>query len=614
MTGSTLPDLTDISRDDGGQTVRLSGDLGFPDGVCRVRILRDGPRRVLVPAEHGWDRWYDRATQPGTTRLGVARELAIAGIAALRRFAARPEAAPVLLVVLFALVGAMFAFRAWAGLTTLEFGDETEKYVAAQMMRRGHTLYGDIYANHGPLAYLIAWGETFLFGVRDFSRARLAVVLLAVVAIAAMMGATRMAHEDLRQGWRPRVLTGVLFAAPLSALWFVHPMHMLIYHALDGYLITIMLGLLVVPSILGRNVARWACVASGVAGMGAFLAAYPAAVPATLCVMAAAIAVGGKQGWREAWRMVRLVAAGAAIAAVPMVPWLSLHASWKGYLAYHFYLNQVVYSRMFGFGALSFLHALDLSAAPSGRAHAYAIMLGGLGLAALAAVAAWRRAWAAMLAVLPACGAVLMLNFKGSPDFPDAAQMIACLALFAAGTVALLSRIKLRSTAPLLVLVLGVIVSAELVARTSLMSPYATPRSQAFQRIIGPLPNDPLFAELRRLIPPGETLLAMPFWPVAYINAERLPASGQYYYIPLQAEYDRAPVLGASLDFCGDILRNRPRAMIILSARPGSPGDLLTYKPCFGEILNRDYVARPEFGGSEAQPTLWQRRDTLPAP
>ena len=41
------------------QAVRLPKDVAFPDGVREVRILRDGPRRVIVPVEAVWDDFFD---------------------------------------------------------------------------------------------------------------------------------------------------------------------------------------------------------------------------------------------------------------------------------------------------------------------------------------------------------------------------------------------------------------------------------------------------------------------------------------------------------------------------------------------------------------------------
>lgn len=41
------------------QAVRLPKDVAFPPGVREVRILRDGPRRIIVPAQAMWDDFFD---------------------------------------------------------------------------------------------------------------------------------------------------------------------------------------------------------------------------------------------------------------------------------------------------------------------------------------------------------------------------------------------------------------------------------------------------------------------------------------------------------------------------------------------------------------------------
>lgn len=41
------------------QAVRLPKDVAFPEGVREVRILRDGKRRVIVPASAVWDDFFD---------------------------------------------------------------------------------------------------------------------------------------------------------------------------------------------------------------------------------------------------------------------------------------------------------------------------------------------------------------------------------------------------------------------------------------------------------------------------------------------------------------------------------------------------------------------------
>ena len=41
------------------QAVRLPKDVAFPPGVREVTIVRDGPRRIIVPADSVWDDFFD---------------------------------------------------------------------------------------------------------------------------------------------------------------------------------------------------------------------------------------------------------------------------------------------------------------------------------------------------------------------------------------------------------------------------------------------------------------------------------------------------------------------------------------------------------------------------
>jgi antitoxin VapB len=43
------------------QAVRLPKDVAFPEGVRAVEVLREGKRRVIVPADSVWDDFFDRS-------------------------------------------------------------------------------------------------------------------------------------------------------------------------------------------------------------------------------------------------------------------------------------------------------------------------------------------------------------------------------------------------------------------------------------------------------------------------------------------------------------------------------------------------------------------------
>ncbi len=52
---------TTLFQSNRSQAVRLPKDVAFPEGVKDVAILRDGARRVIVPANAIWDDFFAAA-------------------------------------------------------------------------------------------------------------------------------------------------------------------------------------------------------------------------------------------------------------------------------------------------------------------------------------------------------------------------------------------------------------------------------------------------------------------------------------------------------------------------------------------------------------------------
>jgi antitoxin VapB len=50
---------TKLFRSNRSQAVRLPKDVAFPEGVKEVNVLREGARRVIVPASAVWDDFFD---------------------------------------------------------------------------------------------------------------------------------------------------------------------------------------------------------------------------------------------------------------------------------------------------------------------------------------------------------------------------------------------------------------------------------------------------------------------------------------------------------------------------------------------------------------------------
>ena len=52
---------TTLFRSNRSQAVRLPRAVAFAETVREVTILRDGPRRIIVPAEASWDDFFEAA-------------------------------------------------------------------------------------------------------------------------------------------------------------------------------------------------------------------------------------------------------------------------------------------------------------------------------------------------------------------------------------------------------------------------------------------------------------------------------------------------------------------------------------------------------------------------
>ncbi len=50
---------TTLFQTNRSQAVRFPKEVAFPEGVREVTILRDGPRRVIVPSSTVWDDFFD---------------------------------------------------------------------------------------------------------------------------------------------------------------------------------------------------------------------------------------------------------------------------------------------------------------------------------------------------------------------------------------------------------------------------------------------------------------------------------------------------------------------------------------------------------------------------
>ncbi len=72
--------------------------------------------------------------------------------------------------------------------------------------------------------------------------------------------------------------------------------------------------------------------------------------------------------------------------------------------------------------------------------------------------------------------------------------------------------------------------------------------------------------------------------------AKRLPASGQFFYLPWQADIEKEPVLGIRLDACADISKAMPKVLKLDQWRVFGLYSWDRYGQCIQQLADTHYV------------------------
>lgn len=439
------------------------------------------------------------------------------------------------------------------------FGDEGETIVAAQMMAAGDRLYTGIFNHHGPLTFYLPMAVEALTngGLRA---SRVAIAVLQWLALAAVYFSPM-----LRDGVARMVCA--LLAATVMVGYLPEAMgHTMQYHVLAGLMTLVALCQYVVPSIARVPLAPWR-IALG----SALLASLPflavTYLPLSVLLFASSLRTGTKR--------LALVGAGSAI-AVNLVG-LAATGSMAGYLVEHFYINSKLLRPFSGQPSVAAMVPM-IARALSASLLPFAVLCGAVAIGGvLARYEGTRLPWRTLLTGAALCS--VLLRGVGPHELYTLPLAYGALAL----PVVLFGLTGARHARGLLV------VAIALICLVRLADVGLTDRKRYAAK---PLPLRTEFGDLAQaMTAPGERILAYSFAPHEYLAAKRLPASAQFFYLPWQAEYERQPpVLGVALNACADILRNKPKLILLDRWLVFDRYPWESYAGCVQEIVDRDYV------------------------
>lgn len=476
----------------------------------------------------------------------------------------------------------LFVLRAKAGLTLFSFGDESEKFVIAKMLNEGSVLYKDIFSHHGPVSYMLAHLYTKIVSTSDFTWIRLSQVILAAGACLAI------AFSPVIKRPLDRMWATALFLSVLSAFWVLNSIHMLLYQSIGGFLLLIVLAQMVLPALLEDKLHPAGLFVSGFALVMACFAAYsfgPATVLLTASATLGLIASGARFQ-----ASAKPFLAGLLTATTAVVLWLFFFGDLLGFLVYHFYFNQEVYANFTGYSLWAVTKNISVSFAGPYLVHTIAVIYFAIWVFALSVITIGRpgsryRFWWKLCAMILLVVAIPFSNPRGGIGFHGAAFVIINI-----GALALIGACACQrwTKAPVVMVLLFIV--AEIAAHNALSSPHGIARAHFAGHVAQHKPTSSGVAGfIRSLTGEDDRILSLIFHPVLYVQADRLPSSGHFYYLPWQAAYNRVSVNGYKMDICRHIETHRPKVIWFDNWHVWDRYWIEEYEHCVPEVIRDNY-------------------------
>lgn len=459
--------------------------------------------------------------------------------------------------VTFSIVCLLYQYKL---LRLREFGDESETIVAAKMMASGMKLYSDFFNHHGPLTFLPGLLlETF--GNFHVPGHRVAIAVLQLITFFSIYKSPIFVNKEQR-------IVGTLVSAALVLLLLPDLFgHMYIYQTLAGLFLVIVLSQYTIPAILcPEKLTNFQII------LGNFLISSLPFLAVTYLPIASLFFISSLRR-----NELKVSFVGMALGLCFNILFLGLFGSYAGFAAFHLYLNSKILPFYSGQVVGINLVLTAFITATSDLAHVLSLLI----LFISTVFIAQKERGVPWRIILIIGGVISLLvrgaGFHGMPFFYALLPFICVI----------INRFSLRSPSEKMVIIgfCGVILVK------MLMVLYGEPRGlRSF-----PLPKETEFSNLVKAITEKEDrIIAFSFQNYQYVISDRLPASGNYFYLPWQEKYNEAPRFSIKIDTCKQIKEAAPKVMLIDKWRVWNKYTWESYGQCIQKILDTDYEKIPD--------------------
>lgn len=440
-----------------------------------------------------------------------------------------------------------------------EWGDESETIVAAKMMFSGMKLYSEIFNHHGPLTFLPGL-LTELFGNFSVRGNRVSIAILQILAILSIY------HSPLLTSTLQKIITSAISALIILVYLPDDLGHTYQYQPITGIFIVVILSQYVLPSIINSQKLNTYRVI-----LGSILISSLPFLAITYLPIASLLFLSAFR-----FSQYKFILIGSAVGLFLNLLFLGTYGSFIGFWSFHIYLNAEILPLYNGVepGWQLILKAFKTVTYDLGHFLSITLVLYS---AILISQKEKTFPWRVFLVIFGLLSLLMRgAGFQGVPFFYAVLPFLLVLA----GSIHTNSNLQKY-------IILAFLLLCTL--KVSLLFP-----EDKHKLTSSPIPTNSEFSNLvKNYTTKSDKIIAYSFQNLQYLLSDRLPASGNFFYLPWQEKYNENPKLGIKIDSCQQIMEYKPKVMLIDKWKVWGRYTWSSYGGCIQDYINKNYKQVP---------------------
>lgn len=494
-----------------------------------------------------------------------------------------------------------------------DFNDETEKLVGAMMISDGTRIYKDMFAHHGPFSYMLAHLFYKISGSQDLALFRFIPIIFSIFSIAAIKFSPAIKKTNFR------LFAAAFFALNLALMQTIYGLMLGMYQVYAGHLFICVLALVIIPVIAGIKVPRFLAFLGGLSLGFIFFSGYSFVVACGFFGLIIVISAFVKNGHQAQNRITLYNAILGVITSIVVVTiYLYFFGDIEGYGVYHFYFNQVIYAKFSNYRPLDILHFVPpivgyftLYTPPSSWL-SYVIS-SSVSVFTVFFILSLKNKNKPLSIISCIYGIVLMMGIifadpRAADDFQMNTLVIVVTAFIPLITCFCLNKnSNWKLPFPSVIIITSCLIFISfIISQFSVPTYLYNTSAKKYYKMKGSLAESKTaeFNLLRTIVLPAERVQQFPYNSNFYIQMNRLPASGNYYYLPWQDKYFQDPILSYKIDVCHDMETKLPKIIYYFKSIIWIY-ETSSYLGCVEKLLKEKYLR------TSIMNSVWIRADIV---